>query len=317
MNGGMKRNIVIGFLIIGLVCGGVGYIKRITLRRIVSALIPDMLKARQEDITFLSGNLHLQGTLYSPGRSLRKRPAVILCHGGTPLGRRMALYTVMARKLAARGYVVFTFDFRGFGDSEDPHRFETFSDLDFTHDISAALDYVSELRDVDTSRLFLIGHSFGAGVVLPASIRDHRIKKTISISPPRNTAERQYGPHAVDPSYPQRRLSKDMKIEPPIPQAVFYPHLKEYVAEDILRYPEHLPVCFIDGAEEELKERNFLRKVYEQMTDPKAYTTIQGADHYFGTRRGQDGSAGSAPYNDVIVHALIDVIDRWFRGEDL
>ena len=312
--GSMKRNMIIGFIIMGIVCGGVGYVKRATLRRIAHALTPGILKEQQEEVTFVSGNLQLYGTLYTPGWSLRKHPAVIVCHGGTPIGRRMALYTVMARELAARGYVVLTFDFRGFGDSEDPQRFETFSDLDFTHDVSAALDYVSELGQVDTSRLFLIGHSFGAGVVLPASVRDRRVRKVISISPPRNTAERQYGPNAIDPSYPQKRLSKDMNIHPPIPQEVFYPHLKEYVAEDILRYPEHLPVLFIDGAEEEENERDFLREVYEQMAEPKAYTTIQGADHYFGTTRNLDGSVAPPAYDATVMSALIERIDEWFRN---
>ncbi len=307
---------LISLLLTGCVCVGVGYAKWATLRRIAYAAIPGVLQERQEGVTFPSGNLSLSGTLYMPGWSLRKRPAVVICHGGTPIGRRMAMYVIMARELAARGYVVLTFDFRGFGESDDPKRFETFSDLDFTHDISAAVNYVSQLRQVDTSRLFLIGHSFGAGVVLPASIREQRVRKTISLSPPRNTAGRQYGPNAADPSYPQRRLSQDMNIHPPIPKEVFYPHLKEYVAEEILRYPEHRPVFFIDGSEEDKNEQDFLRTVYEQMTEPKAYTTIQGADHYFGTQRGQDGSSGSVPYEAIIMQNLIDVIDQWFRKDD-
>ena len=56
----------------------------------------------------------------------------------------------MAKELAERGHTVLTFDFRGFGESEDPRRYETFSDLDFVHDVSSALSYVSALQSVES-----------------------------------------------------------------------------------------------------------------------------------------------------------------------
>jgi alpha-beta hydrolase superfamily lysophospholipase len=110
---------------------------------------------------------------------------VVLCHGGTPLGRRLALFTVAARKLAERGYVVLAVDLRGFGDSERPPRFETAADLDFVQDVTAAVDYLATLRRVDGSRIGVVGHSFGAGVAVAACCDG--ASAAVSVSPGRHT----------------------------------------------------------------------------------------------------------------------------------
>ncbi len=267
------------------------------------------------DIEFFSRNLRLRGTLYTPRRlMLKKSSAIVLCHGGTPIGRKLALYVIAAQQLAERGYVVLTFDFRGFGESDDPPRYDSASDLDFTQDVSAALNYLSSLKDVDAKHLYLIGHSFGAGVVLPASVKDHRVRRVVSISPPRDTQRLQYGKNALDPMYPTKRLSADMGIAPPIAPEIFYPHLREYAAEEILRYPNHLPLLLIDGSEETPQDRRFLASVAFQLREPKKYVTIPGADHYYGTRRDQNGAAGDVAHNAPMA-ALIDEIAAYLKDE--
>jgi alpha/beta superfamily hydrolase len=297
----------------------IGYIERAWLFRIALSLLQKIdrnpVQIQTTEVEFLSGNLHLWGTIYTPATSFGQYPAIVICHGGTKLGRKLALFIMMARTLAARGYVVLTFDFRGFGDSEDPHKFETFSDLDFVQDVSSALTYLSELKQVDTSKFYVVGHSFGAGVAVAAGLRDFRVKKVVSIAPGRGTKERFYGENAPDPDYPSSRISEDMKIRPPIPKDILDPHLKDYVAEVILDYPVHPPVLLVDGEHESEEDLAFLRDVYEQMSEPKGYVTIQSADHYFGTKREQDGSSGNIHYNETIINELVDAIDHWFREE--
>lgn len=244
-----------------------------------------------------------------------KAPAIVFCHGGTPIGRKLAIYVIAARQLAERGYVVLTFDFRGFGESDDPPHFESASDLDFTQDVSAALSYLAKLNAVNAGRLFLVGHSFGAGVVLPTSVKDHRVRKTVSISPPRNTQRLQYGKDALDPLYPTKRLSGDMGIAPPIAPEIFYPHLREYAAEEILRYPNHPPLLLIDGSEETSQDRCFLASVASQLREPKKYVTIAGADHYYGTRRDQNGATGDVAHDAAPMTAVVSAIDAWFKDD--
>lgn len=267
------------------------------------------------DVRFPSGELQVAGTLYTPSPLTGVRPALVMSHGGTRRGRRLALYTVAARKLAARGYIVLTLDFRGFGDSERPRRFETAADLDFVLDVVAAVDYLAALENVDPARIGAVGHSFGAGVAVAAAMRDRRIDRAVSISPGRNTSKRFFGPGAPNPDYPSHRMSRDMGVDPPIPRALFDPHLKAYVAEAVLDYPVHPPILLVDGALESPDDLAFLKDVATRMTGPKGYATIPGADHYFGTRPDQDGSASTPVYDTRVMDALVETIASWLKKE--
>lgn len=312
----MKRAWLLVFSSLVIV-GLAGYIQRDQIFRGMLTVVRQGGQHRFEvttrDVQFLSGNVQLRGTLYLPEPSWLKYPGVVVCHGGTALGRRLALYVVLAQHLAARGYVVLTFDFRGIGDSEDPHRFETSADLDFVQDVAAALTVLATTPQVDSSRLYTIGHSFGAGVAVMAGIRDGRVKRVVSISPGRGTRERFFSADSLDPKYPSRRMSQDMRIDPPIPPAIFDPHLKDYIAEAILDYPVHPPIMLMDGADEAQEDLAFLKDVYENMTAPKAYVTIAEADHYFGTTRDQDGTSGDVPYDRSILADFVTAIDRWLQ----
>jgi alpha/beta superfamily hydrolase len=315
----MRKRIIFIVIIIVALIATFGYLERVPVFRFLTVLMEKMgysaLRVQTKEVEFLSGNLQLRGSLYTPGPFIYKFPTIVICHGGTRLGRRLAMYVVVAQELAKRGYVVLTFDFRGIGDSENPHRFETFADLDFGQDISAALTYLSGLKQVDPSQFYVVGHSFGAGVAVMSGIRDFRVKRVVSISPGRNTKQRFFGKDAPDPDWPSRRMSEDMDIHPPIPRAIFDPHLKDYVAEAILDYPVHPPVLLVDGAYEDKEDLIFLKDVAEKMTEPKGYVTIQAADHYFGTKRDQDGSSGAIRYNITVMNALVTAIDQWFRGK--
>jgi len=276
---------------------------------------PPERRGATTDVRFPSGNLRIAGTLYTPSPLAGTHPAVVISHGGTRRGRRLALFTVAARKLAERGFIVLTVDFRGFGDSERPRRFEAAADLDFVQDVIAAVDYLTTLKSVDAGRISAVGHSFGAGVAVAAALRDRRIDRAVSISPGRNTAKRFFGPGAPDPNYPSRRMSRDMGVDPPIPRALFDPHLKAYVAEAILDYPTHPPILLVDGAKESPDDLAFLADVAARMTGPKGYVTIPGADHYFGTRQDQDGSAATAPYDAPVMDALVESLDAWLKKD--
>lgn len=303
-------------LIIGLI-GGIGYCEQAWLARTFTICRQQLgwshFPIRTTEIELLSGNLTLRGTLYAPDSAWGSYPGIVICHGGTRFGRKLAMYVVMARELAVRGYVVLTFDFRGYGDSEDPHRFRAFSDVDFTRDVTSALTALASVKQVDATRLYVIGHSFGAGVGVAAGMRDVRVKKIVSIAPGRGTDSRFFGEHATDPDVPQIRASDEMKISPPIPKDILYPHMIDYVAEAVLDYPIHAPILLIDGADESEEDRAFLNDVYARMTAPKGYVTIRDADHYFGTQRDQNDFSENFPYDQSVMKEFIETIDAWIR----
>jgi predicted alpha/beta hydrolase len=76
----------------------------------------------KQAVTFYSEGLRLSGDLYLPeGLPARQRRAgIVLCHGYT--GVKDLYLPDNARVLNAAGYVVLTFDYKGWGASEGPQR---------------------------------------------------------------------------------------------------------------------------------------------------------------------------------------------------
>jgi len=140
------------------------------------------IESRQVDIW--SDGTRLSGDLWYP-RGLQsgdKRPAVILCHGWG--GLRSHLNRAYAPDFAKAGYVVLTFDYRGWGDSDsrleiqgkmpEPDESgmitvrarairELVDPFDQTEDIICCMDFLSGEPGVDPGRIGLWGTSFGGG----------------------------------------------------------------------------------------------------------------------------------------------------------
>lgn len=269
-------------------------------------------------IVFKSGGLTLQGSLYMPDGS-GPFPGIVLTHGGARLGRKLSLYRILSRKLAQCGYVVLSFDFRGFGESEDPVKFDSPEDLDFIEDVKQAVSFLLSVKEVDTSKLYLVGHSFGAGVVIPAGINDSRIKKIVSIAPGRRGEELIWPENAPFNQYPQQRLAEDTQIPEirKLSNEFLHPILRYITIDTILDYPVHPPILLIDGEREDQEDLIFLRELYAEMTRPKAYITIRNADHYFGTLRDDEGLYSIVTYWESIIEELVETIDSWLRDETL
>jgi pimeloyl-ACP methyl ester carboxylesterase len=77
-----------------------------------------MAQIREEDVHFYSGPaLRLAGRVYHPAATDNEPlPAVVICHGTAGLKEENPVG--MAKLLAAAGYLVLTWDYRGFGASE-------------------------------------------------------------------------------------------------------------------------------------------------------------------------------------------------------
>jgi len=74
----------------------------------------------EKPVGFYSEGVRLAGDLYLPDnlRSGERRAGIVLCHGYT--GVRNLYLPDFARVLNGAGYVVLTFDYKGWGDSEGP-----------------------------------------------------------------------------------------------------------------------------------------------------------------------------------------------------
>ncbi len=132
---------------------------------------------------------YLGGNLYRPLNAAGKHPAVLNPHGHWTYGRleNQPLYSgpTLGANLARQGYVVFAWDMVGYNDTaQTPHAFGTPAEklwsfgpygLQLWNSIRA-LDFVSELSEVDNSRIAMTGASGGATQTISLAAVDDRIQ---------------------------------------------------------------------------------------------------------------------------------------------
>ena len=130
-------------------------------------------------VSFYSEGFKLSGDLYLPAKlgKAGKRAGIILCHGYT--GVRNLYLPEIARHFSAAGYVVLTFDYKGWGDSEGPKsRLAPYSRV---ADVQAALTFLAERKEVEPGRLGLYGTSYGGATVVWVAAIDSRVKCVVSV----------------------------------------------------------------------------------------------------------------------------------------
>lgn len=155
-----------------------------TLLVTVIIFVVQLLYAQVEELTFTSGALELEGTLYLPDGDGPFKAAVLV-HGSGPIdrnqtipltdGNSQCLYPEMfgqtiqnfkdiAKNLQSNGIAVLTYDKRTFthGMELDPI---TVSTKDFVIDAENAVTYLANRSEIDKDQIFLIGHSQGAALI--------------------------------------------------------------------------------------------------------------------------------------------------------
>lgn len=123
-----------------------------------------------EDVEFMNeeANVSLVGTLTLP-RKEALHPVVIIISGSGPQDRDGEMfdhkpYLVIADHLTKNGIGVLRFDERGIGDSGGDWGTATIED--FSNDIISAIKYLKSRKEINSSKIGLVGHSIG-GIVAP------------------------------------------------------------------------------------------------------------------------------------------------------
>jgi dipeptidyl aminopeptidase/acylaminoacyl peptidase len=138
---------------------------------------------RNEAVEFVGGDLTLKGTLELPeGAAEHRWPAVVLVHGSGPVSRdapmnqqlamsfgcTIRVFAELSHALAAAGYAVLRYDkrtcgpFNGCAQNGYPRPSNDMTVDQLVDDASAALTWMAERDDIDSERIFLVGHSKGA-----------------------------------------------------------------------------------------------------------------------------------------------------------
>jgi fermentation-respiration switch protein FrsA (DUF1100 family) len=130
-------------------------------------------------VDFYSEGVRLSGDLFLPAdlKPGERRAGILLCHGYT--GVRNLYLPENARVLTEHGYVVMTFDYKGWGDSEGSK--SRLAPYGRVIDAQAALTFLGAQPMVAADRLGIYGTSYGGATVVWMAAVDERVKCVVSV----------------------------------------------------------------------------------------------------------------------------------------
>ena len=135
-------------------------------------------KVNHRKVTFENQyGLTLAADLYTPKDASGKLPAIAVSGPfGAVKEQSSGLY---AMKMAERGFVALAFDPSYTGESSGEPRRTASPDIN-TEDFMAAVDFLSQLENVNPERIGIIGICGWGGIALNAAAADPRIKATVA-----------------------------------------------------------------------------------------------------------------------------------------
>ena len=159
--------------------------QELTLTQEWDKVFPLSEKVNHQKVTFETQyGLTLAADLYTPKGSLptgegggRGLPAIAVSGPfGATKEQSSGLY---AMRMAERGFVTLAFDPSYTGESSGEPRRTASPDIN-TEDFMAAVDYLSQLENVDAEKIGIIGICGWGGIALNAAAADTRIKATVA-----------------------------------------------------------------------------------------------------------------------------------------
>ena len=196
-----------------------------------------------ERVTFKSDGLNIAGVVRVPEgvAAGERRPAFLVLHGfgSNMTSRNVQQPCTMLEKL---GYVTLRFDMRGCGQSEGEKG--RVICLEQVTDTRNALSFLAEHKQVDPSRIALLGSSFGAAVSVYTGGVDPRVAAVIS-SGGWGDGERKFrGQHPTPEAWAKftAMLEEGKRHRARAGQSLMVPRY------DIVPIPEHLRTHVVPGS---------------------------------------------------------------------
>ena len=153
-------------------------LEQLTLTKEWDKVFPKSDKVNHKKVTFVNRyGITLVADMYIHKTAAGKLPAIAISGPfGAVKEQSSGLY---AQQLAERGFLTIAFDPSFTGESGGEPRRVASPDIN-TEDFSAAVDFLSNLPNVDADRIGILGVCGWGGIAIQTAINDPRIKATVA-----------------------------------------------------------------------------------------------------------------------------------------
>lgn len=293
------------------------------------------VEIESEAITIWADGARLQGNIFKPAglKPDEKVPGILLVHGWG--GEKKHINQAYAPQFAQLGFMVLTFDFRSWGESDGflvadevlppveemapvavkgQHVRVIVNPEKMLADARAALSYLVGEPNVQADNIGIWGTSLGGGIALVTAAKDSRIKALVTqIGAVDNKTNWAMIPAAMASQWETQRARGEITPFPGpesgTPGLKGYPDMIAMMNYDPAAYWDRLtvPTLVIDAADEELFDRNknggALHKSLQGRV-PTEYMTFPGTHYAVYRDEGYRGALKAA--QDWYVKYLLD-----------
>lgn len=212
-------------------------------------------------------------------------PAVVMCHGfaGQKMGK-YRIYVLIAQRLAAMGIASLRIDFRGSGESEGD-----FADMTIESEVSDVLKSLKYLRNnacIDSSRIGVLGNSFGGAIAVLAAGLDGHVQSLVLLAALFNSQQWQKQWELLNQCRDDLTAQKEVAriLDGNIPGPAFYRSFFKLNLEPSLVLLQSVPLLHIHSEKDErigIDQAEQYKRCRENASADTQYLRLQNSDHDF------------------------------------
>ena len=298
------------------------YRGQIAMSTLLILALTDFVHAQQpavrftppEDVAFRTANITSEGTrmaaeVFAPkSPASEKLPTIVMAHGW---GGVAANLRADAARFAQAGYLVITFDYRGWGASDSrvyltkPHGpptgtapyaaevqevREVVDPIDQTTDLANVVSWAYGEPQCDPARIGLWGSSYSGGHVVYVAARDPRVKATVSQVPALDSRPMMLTGSEQEATFAEASARTHGELGYPPPGARVIGNLRgaplreklmQYApVEDVARAPNCAMLFVLAENEELFDNKDHGLKAHERALGPKKLVIVPKIKHY-------------------------------------
>ena len=188
-------------------------------------------------------------------------------------------------------FLVFRLDFSGCDESESDYSETSLSKL--KSDLSKIFEFIKSQSKVNSSRIGILGQSFGTAVTITLEPKVKCLVMMSSVAHPKETFIKLFGD-----GYNLNGISTKVKSNGTISK-VKPQFWKDFENHKLLESIKNIrsPILFINGEKDDKVPLSEMEAYFEDANEPKEKIIIEGADH------------GLSPHRDKMYKIVVD----WFK----